>query len=490
MKHKDVFAKNKTDLGRTDIVKHKINTGTAAPVKQNPRRLPLSKRELVREDISKMLEQGIVQPSQSPWSSPVVLVQKKDGSTRFCVDYRKLNNLTLKDSYPLPWIDESLDALRGSKWFSTLDLQSGYFQVEMDPADAEKTAFTTICGLYQFKVMSFGLCNAPATFERMMEIILSGLHWETCLLYIDDVIIFADSFEQHLERLSEVLSRLQTAGLKLSPKKCQLFKKKVCFLGMSMVSRQILPRYELWNSGQPPQMYIKSEAFLCSYYRRFVEGFATIARPLHKLTEKKNPFRWTPECQESFMRLKQALCSSPILCYPTIRQNFVLDTDASGVGIGAVLSQVEDGKERVVAYYSRALNKAERNYCITRKELLAVVEAVKHFHHYIYGVETVVRTDHGALTWLISFKNIEGQMARWLETLGAYDLKIRHRTGRKHMNADGLSRLPCDNCDYCSKREVRDQTIQLEDPKTGPSVRVLTRSQSTKCTNVMRLLVH
>ena len=486
MKHKDVFAKNKTDLGRTDIVKHKINTGTAAPVKQNPRRLPLSKRELVREEISKMLEQGIVQPSQSPWSSPVVLVQKKDGSTRFCVDYRKLNNLTLKDSYPLPRIDESLDALRGSKWFSTLDLQSGYFQVEMDPADAEKTAFTTICGLYQFKVMSFGLCNAPATFERMMEIILSGLHWETCLLYIDDVIIFADSFEQHLERLSEVLSRLQTAGLKLSPKKCQLFKKKVCFLGHVVSEHGIstdpakIRAVEQWSA--PTDVHqVRSFLGLCSYYRRFVEGFATIARPLHKLTEKKNPFRWTPECQESFMRLKQALCSSPILCYPTIRQNFVLDTDASGVGIGAVLSQVEDGKERVVAYYSRALNKAERNYCITRKELLAVVEAVKHFHHYIYGVETVVRTDHGALTWLISFKNIEGQMARWLETLGAYDLKIRHRTGRKHMNADGLSRLPCDNCDYCSKREVRDQTIQLEDPKTGPSVRVLTRSQSTKC---------
>ena len=359
MKHKDVFAKNKTDLGRTDIVKHKINTGTAAPVKQNPRRLPLSKRELVREEISKMLEQGIVQPSQSPWSSPVVLVQKKDGSTRFCVDYRKLNNLTLKDSYPLPRIDESLDALQGSKWFSTLDLQSGYFQVEMDPTDAEKTAFTTICGLYQFKVMSFGLCNAPATFERMMEIILSGLHWETCLLYIDDVIIFADSFEQHLERLSEVLSRLQTAGLKLSPKKCQLFKKQVCFLGHVVSEHGIstdpakIRAVEQWSA--PTDVHqVRSFLGLCSYYRRFVEGFATIARPLHKLTEKKNPFRWTPECQESFMRLKQALCSSPILCYPTIRQNFVLDTDASGVGIGAVLSQVEDGKERVVAYYSRA----------------------------------------------------------------------------------------------------------------------------------------
>ena len=305
--------------------------------------------------------------------------------------------------------------------------------------------------------MSFGLCNDPATLERMMEIILSGLHWETCLLYIDDVIIFADSFEQHLERLSEVLSRLQTAGLKLSPQKCQLFKKHVCFLGHVVSEHSIstdppkIRAVEQWSALTEIHQ-VRSFLGLCSYYRRFVEGFATIARPLHKLTEKKNPFQWTPECQESFMRLKQALCSSHILCYPTIRQNFVLDTYASGVGIGAVLSKVEDGKERVVAYYSRALNKAERNYCINKKELLAVVEVVKHFHHYIYDVDTVVRTAHGALTWLMRFKNIEGQMARWLETLEAYDLKIRHRIGRKHMNADGLSRLPCDDCDYCSKR--------------------------------------
>lgn len=483
LKHQEVFAKSKTDLGRTDVVRHKINTGAAASVKQNPRRLPLSKRELVRDEVSKMLEQGIIEPSQSAWSSPVVLVQKKDGSTRFCVDYRKLNSLTLKDSYPLPRIDESLDALRGSKWFSTLDLQSGYFQVEMDTEDAEKTAFTTFCGLYQFKVMSFGLCNAPATFERMMEVILSGLHWETCLLYIDDVIIFADSFEQHLERLSEVLSRLQTAGLKLSPQKCQLFKKQVSFLGHVVSEQGIstdpakIRAVEQWLA--PTDVHqVRSFLGLCSYYRRFVEGFATIARPLHQLTEKKNPFKWTSECEESFLRLKEALCSSPILCYPTTRQNFVLDTDASGFGIGAVLSQMENGTERVVAYYSRALNKAERNYCITRKELLGVVEAVKHFHYYIYGVETIVRTDHGALTWLMNFKNIEGQMARWMETLGEYDLKIKHRAGRKHMNADGLSRLPCDNCEYCTKREVRDKTLQLEDPKTGPSVRVLTRSQA------------
>lgn len=458
--HSNVFAKDKDDLGRTDIAKHKINTGDTPPIKQAPRRLPLSKKEIMKTEIDRMLKQGIIEPSQSPWSSPIVLVTKKDGSTRFCVDYRKLNNVTYKDSYPLPKIDESLDALRGSKWFSTLDLQSGYFQVEMDPQDAEKTAFTTTCGLFQFKVLSFGLCNAPATFERMMESVLSGLHWETCLLYIDDVIVFGDSFDQHLQRVADVLDRLGKVGLKVSPTKCQLFKKQVSFLGHTVSEEGIstdpnkISAVEHWSA--PKNLHdLRSFLGLCSYYRRFVEGFATIAKPLHRLTEKSRSFLWTQECQESFEKLKQALITAPILCYPTTRENFVLDTDASGVGIGAVLSQQHDGVERVVAYFSKTLTKHERNYCITRKELLAVIEAVKHFHHYIYGVPVLVRTDHGALTWLLNFKNIEGQMARWLETLGEYDLKIQHRVGRKHMNADGLSRLPCDNCQYCDRQEKR-----------------------------------
>ena len=254
----------------------------------------------------------------------------------------------------------------------------------MDPSDAENTTFTTVCGLFQFKEISFGLCNAPATFERMMENILSSLYWETCLLYIDDVIIFANSFEQHVERLSEVLTRLQIVGLKLSPQKCQLLKRQICFLGHVVSEHGIstdpakVRAVEQWSAPSELHKAHKVHSFLglCSYYNHFVEGFATTAIPLHKLTEKKTQFKWTDECQASFMKLKQALCSSPILCYPTIRQNFVLNTDANWAGIGAVLSHVEDGKERVVAYYRQALNKTERNYCITRKELLAVVEAV------------------------------------------------------------------------------------------------------------------
>ncbi|PIK54499.1 Retrovirus-related Pol polyprotein from transposon [Apostichopus japonicus] len=206
LKHESIFAKCKEDLGRTDIVKHKIPTKEVAPIKQHARRLPLNKREDAANEVSDMLKRGVIEPSSSPWASPVVLVKKKDGSTRFCVDYRRLNDITTKDSYPIPRIDDSLDSLNGSTWFTTLDLASGYWQVEMDESDREKTAFITHSGLYQFCVMPFGLCNAPATFERLMEKILSGLQWQTCLVYLDDVIIFGKNFEEHIAAIDDVFT--------------------------------------------------------------------------------------------------------------------------------------------------------------------------------------------------------------------------------------------------------------------------------------------
>ena len=222
-RYQDIFAKNDDDMGKTDLVQHTIDTGYARPVKQAPRRLPIHQRKEAEDQVKNMLERGVIEKSSSPWAAPVVLVKKKDGSTRFCVDYRKLNELTLKDAYPLPKIDESLDALSGSQWFSTLDLCSGYWQVGVDPQDRPKTAFTTGSGLYQFTVMPFGLCNAPSTFERLMEMTLQGLQWDTCLIYLDDLIIHAKSFEVELSRLQTVFDRLRLAGLKLKPKKCELF---------------------------------------------------------------------------------------------------------------------------------------------------------------------------------------------------------------------------------------------------------------------------
>jgi transposase InsO family protein len=461
IKHSGAFAQNKVDIGRTDIVKHQINTGAAAPIKQPLRRQPLVKRQAIHDEIEKMKQQDLIEPSSSPWASPVVLVKKRDGSWRFCIDYRKLNDVTIKDSYPIPRIDDSLDALSGNsgrRWFSTMDLASGYWQVAMDPKSAEHTAFVSAEGLFQFKVMPFGLTNAPATFERLMETILAGLHWTTCLIYLDDIIVFADSFEQQMQRLDEVITKLREAGLKLSPKKCNFFKSTVKFLGHIVSSDGVSADPEkikvAANWPTPANIHeVRSFLGTCSYYRRFIDHFADIAKPLHKLTLKQASFVWTDECDTAFKQLKHAITNAPVLSYPSDCGTYILDTDASLNALGAVLHQVQDGEEKVIAYYSQAFSKEERNYCTTRRELLAIVKSVKHFHHYLYGQHFIVRTDHGSLTWLLNFKNPEGQLARWLEIRGTYHMDIKFRAGKFHSNADGLSRIPCDHCTYCSRQE-------------------------------------
>ena len=473
--HQHVFSRGKCDIGRTDLVQHKIPTGEAAPVRQHPRRLPWTKREDCTKEVERLLDMGLISPSVSPWASPVVMVKKKDNSWRFCIDYRRLNNVTKKDSYPLPRIDDTLDALGGSRWFSTLDLASGYWQVEMDPADSEKTAFCTSGGgLFQWNVLPFGLTSAGATFERLMERVLSGLHWETCLIYLDDVIIFAKDFATHMERLDAVLSRIAKAGLKVSPSKCQLFQRQVEFLGHIISETGIATSHSKTDAVQSwpiPKCVKEVRSFtgLCSYYRRFVKNFADIAKPLHKLMEKEAPFQWTDGCQEAFDNLKMALTSAPILSFPMQDKPFILDTDASGVGIGVVLSQIQDEVEHVIAYYSRTLSKEERRYCVTRRELLAVVEGLKYFHHYVYGVPTLVRSDHGALRWLLNFKNPEGQMARWLEVIGTYNIEIRHRAGRIHNNADALSRRPCNKCRHCELKDEQNSAAEEPVPKLRAS---------------------
>ena len=462
----ETFAESKDDIGTTDVLSHGMRMVSSETSKLGPGRLPLSQYEVVKEELARMTRLGVIEPSSSSWASPIVLVKKKDGSTRFCVDYRRVNNLTIKDSYPLPRIDDTIDALRGSKWFSTLDLASGYWQVPMAPEDAEKTAFTTQFGLYQFKKMPFGLANAPATFERLMELVLSGLHWEICLIYLDDIIVFSETFEEHLTRLQLVLRRLKQAGLKVTPKKCHLFQFQVEFLGHIVSAAGISTdpkKTESIDSWPPPKSIrdVRSFIGLCSYYRRFVKGFADIAKPLYMLMEKDAVFSWTAECEQAFQTLKSALVTPPILAYPSEKEVFILDTDASSVGLGAVLSQVQDGVEKVVAYYSRVLSSTERKYCVTRRELLAVVKAVDHFHHYLYGRHFIVHSDHGSLRWLMAFKKLEGQMVPWLNFLNTYDFDIQHRSGKLHGNADGLSRRPCTDCKHCSRHESREQEAPM-----------------------------
>ena len=426
----DVFSEGSHDLGRTDFVQHQINTDVAAPIRQAPRRLPLARREEAASAVQEMYQQGVIEPSASPWSSPVVLVKKKDGGVRFCVDYRKLNEVTHKDSYPLPRIDDSIEALSGAKWFSTLDLKSGYWQVEMDEKDKEKTAFSIGSGLWQFTVMPFGLSNAPATFERLMEQVLAGLPFNTALIYLDDVLVAGRTFPDHISNLRIVLQRFRTASLKLNPKKCSLLQKQVKYLGHVVSGEGIAmdpEKVESIRSWPTPTTAkeIRSFVGLCSYYRRFIAGFSNLVQPLLKCAD--TAFTWTTEAEEVFHKLKTALTEAPILGYPNSEDEIVLDTDASLTGVGAVLSQLQDGQEKVIAYYSCSLNKAERNYCVTRRELLAVIKAVRRFHPYLYGRAFTLRTDHAALPWLLNFRCSEGQTARWLQELQQYNFKVEHQ---------------------------------------------------------------
>ena len=470
--YEDVFHNTTETLTQTETVEHYIDLkdGKERPIKLPPRRIPHGSKPIVEEEIEKMLEKNYIEPSNGPWASPIVLVSKKDGTTRFCVDYRRLNDATKQDAYPLPKIDECIDALSGAKYFCTLDLASGYWQVKMAARDREKTAFASHCGLYQFRVMPFGLTNAPATFQRMMDDILSDVRFKTCIVYIDDIIVYGDSYESCLANLDDVLNRLRNHGLRLKPKKCDLFKDSVTFLGHVVSRRGVscdMTKCEKIKNWPVPVTIgdVRSFLGLVGYYRKFIDNYSNVAKPLLNLTRKDVIFKWTDECQRSFEIMRDILCSDPVLAYPDFDLPFILDTDASNFAIGAVLSQVhEDGKEHVVCYASKVLSDSQRNYCTTKRELLAVVyyTTVK-FKNYLTKHKFTIRTDHLALKWMLGVgsDNPDYMCARWFSALSPYlpYATTVHRAGKKHSNADSMSRLihraicPRGDCTDCIKRK-------------------------------------
>lgn len=409
-----------------------------------------------------------------------MLLTKADGSIRFAIDYRKLNAVTRKDAYPLPQIDATLDSLHGSTWFSSLDLRSGYWNIPLAEDSKAKTAFTVPQhGLYEFERMPFGLSNAPATFQRLMDKLMPR---NLSRVYLDDIIVPGKSFSEALAHLRVVFQRVLDANFLLHPKKCHLFARKLHYLGHVVSADGIhtnpekTEKISSWtvplDNPDAARASVHSFVALAQYYCHFVPHFGDLAAPLHRLKEKSQPFEWTPEAQQSFDGLKAALTKAPVLAFPDPDGGgFILDTDASNCAIGAVLSQVQGGEEKVIAYFSRLLDRTQRNYCVTRKELLAIVQAIRFFHHYLYGRPFLVRTDHSALQWLWKLKNTaEGQLARWLETLAMYDFSVQHRPGKLHGNADSMSRRPCDpECRHCEKLDGVRRVQLLDD---GPSADV------------------
>ena len=458
VEQKLAFSQSSLDLGHTSLVTHQINLTNSVPFKERVRRIPPGLYDEVRKHLQEMLESEVIRESNSPWSSNVVLVRKKDGSLRFCIDYRRLNNITVKDAYALPRIEETLDALRGSSWFSTLDLKSGYWQVDIEESDKSKTAFTVgSLGFFECNRLAFGLTNSPATFQRLMQRVLGDLHLKTCLVYIDDVVVFSKSVEEHIQRLREVLSRLREAGLKLKPSKCELLQRRLKYLGHIVSEKGIECNPEGINTllnWKVPSSVKELQSFLglASYLRRYVQNFAKIARPLHLLTgfskDKKGrrhriPWVWKEEHQTAFEQLIQALTSPPILAYPDYSSPFLLRIDASYEGLGAVLCQEQNGVVKVIAYASRGLKKAELNYSSNKLEFLCLYWAVtKKFHDYLYGNKFVVTTDNNPLTYVLTTAKLDAVGHRWLAELSTYDFKLSYKPGKLNVDADILSRMP------------------------------------------------
>ena len=440
------------DLGQINTTEHHIDLVPGSrPVAQQPYRAGPKARELEQREVDKMLREGVIEPSQSEWASPVVMVPKPDGTLRFCVDYRRLNAMTARDSYPLPRMDECIDSLGTAKIFSTLDCNAGYWQLPVSERDRAKTAFVCHAGLYQYIRMPFGLKNAPASFQRTLDIILSGYKWKSCLVYLDDVIIYSNTVEDHMRHVKAILGALKAAGITLKFSKCELFTDTVKYLGHIIkpgtLSVDTIATKALTGAQHPrTQTELRSFLGLCNVYRRFVPGFAKLATPLNKLLRKGQPEQlevFSESEAEAFKALISAVTAPPILALPKPGLPYSVDTDASNSQVGAALFQTQpDGERQPVGYWSRTLNSAELNYSTTEKECLAVVWALGTLRPYLQGESFIVHSDQASLRWLLEVSEPSGRLMRWRLRLSEFDFAVKYKKGTANTQADALSRLP------------------------------------------------
>ena len=459
-KWKHIFSTGITDIGRTNLVEHEIKLHDNIPFREPYRRIPPGMFEEVRQNLKEMLEIGAIRKSNSPYCSNVVLCRKSDGSLRFCIDLRKLNNRTIKDAYSLPRSTEVMDSLIGSKFFSKLDLRSGYWQVELKEEDKHKTAFTLgPLGFYECNRMPFGLTNAPATFQRLMEASMGEMHLKECLIFLDDILIFSSTFDEHLKRLEAVFYKLEKHNLKLKPSKREFFMREVKYLGHIVSEEGIRTdpeKIEALKTWPIPENVKSLRSFLgfAGYYRRFVKDYAKIIKPLNDLlvghpTNKKGKrskrtkvlWEWGPDQQNAFDTIIVKLTSPPVLAYADFTKPFLVTTDASSDGLGAVLYQYQDGHERVIAYASRGLRASERNYPAHKLEFLCLKWALcDKFHDYLYGNTFEVRTDNNPLTYVTKSAKLDSTGHRLLAALANYNFTLKYKAGTTIKDADGLSR--------------------------------------------------
>ncbi|GJT47642.1 putative reverse transcriptase domain-containing protein [Tanacetum coccineum] len=438
----EVFPEDLPGLPPTRQVEFQIDlVPGAAPVARAPYRLAPSEMKELSEQLKELSDKGFIRPSSSPWGAPVLFVKKKDGSFRMCIDYRELNKLTVKNRYPLPRIDDLFDQLQGSSVYSKIDLRSGYHQLRVREEDIPKTAFRTRYGHYEFQVMPFGLTNAPAVFMDLMNRVCKPYLDKFVIVFIDDILIYSKNKKEHEEHLKLILELLKKEELYAKFSKCEFWIPKVQFLGHVIDSEGIhvdpakIESIKDWTSPKSPTE-IRQFLGLAGYYRRFIEGFSKIAKPMTKLTQKKVKFEWGDKQEAAFQLLKQKLCSAPILALPEGSEDFIAYCDASKKGLGAVLMQ----REKVISYASRQLKIHEKNYTTHDLELGAVVFALKIWRHYLYGTKCTVYTDHKSLQHILDQKELNMRQRRWLELLSDYDCDIRYHPGKANVVADALSR--------------------------------------------------